>query len=209
MDKYDWKKHEKAIYGATTAPQIISLPIQKFICIAGAGNPNSLQFRTDVESLYGVAYTIKMKFKDTPNYFDYAVYPLEGFWSLTDKGIDTQNVAAKLDKNELKYNLMIKQPNFVDKNLFDKAKGIALTAKKNPQIKNARFCQIEENTVAQVLHIGSYDNEPETFEKLEKHLNNTGYKRTNRIHKEIYLSDARRVASNELKTILRVGISKK
>jgi hypothetical protein len=209
MDKYDYKKQEKTIYGTKTSPQIITLPTQKFICVSGEGNPNDLPFKTNIECLYGVAYTVKMKFKDYPNYFDYAVYPLEGFWSLTNEGAEIQNATGKLDKNELKYNLMIKQPSFVDQKLFDRAKDIALTTKDNPQIKNTRFCEIKEGTAAQILHIGSYDNESETFDKLEKYLDGAGYKRINRNHKEIYLSDARRTNPNELKTILRVEISEK
>jgi hypothetical protein len=209
MEKYDYKKQERAIYGLKTSPQIIALPPQKFICVLGAGNPNSLPFKTDIECLYGVAYKVKMKFKDYPNYFDYAVYPLEGFWSLTDEGIETQRATGELDKNELKYNLMIKQPSFVDQKLFGEAKNTALTTKGNPRIKDIQFCEIKEGTVAQVLHIGSYDREAETFEKLEKYLDGAGYKRVSHNHKEIYLSDARRVAPNELKTILRVEISGK
>jgi hypothetical protein len=150
-----------------------------------------------------------MKFKGEDNYFDYTVYPLEGYWSLTDKGIKIQKETGKLDKDELTYTLMIKQPSFVDIDLFNKALELAMETKKLELLNNVYFDQIEEGEVVQILHIGSYDDEPLSFEIINQFLDNNGYERTDLNHKEIYLSDARKTVPEKLRTILRVRVKKK
>ncbi len=54
-----------------------------------------------------------------------------------------------------------------------------------------------------MLHIGSYDNEPATFKIMEDYAKNQGLQRDSKVHREIYLSDFRKVAPEKLKTVLR------
>lgn len=206
--KYDYKKQEKEIYRVKDTPTIIDLNTQKYICIDSVGNPNSEGFSKNIKCLYSVAYTIKMKFKDIKDYFNYTVYPLEGYWGLTEKGIKIQNENGKLDKDELKYTLMIKQPSFVTKDLFNKAKELAIKTKKNELLNNVYYKEDAEGLCLQMLHIGSYDNEPSSFKIMEDCLKEKGYKRKEHNHKEIYLSDARKTEKEKLMTILRIKISK-
>lgn len=209
--KYDYKKDERDIYGVKKIPMVVNIPNQKFICIDGIGNPNSEDFAENIGVLYQMSYTIKMMPRNgyTPeHYFEYTIYPLEGLWSLTDKGIEIQKSRGELDKNEFKYTLMIKQPAFVNEEVFNRALEIAKKKKANILLDNVYYREIVEGLSCQILHNGSYDSEPESFEIMKKHLEENGYERMGFIHKEIYLSDARRTAADKLKTILRIKIKK-
>lgn len=209
--KYDYKKQEKELYGVKANPQKVDVPIQTFICIKGIGNPNSEMFAKHIEVLYQLSYTIKMMPKNgfTPKeYFDYVVYPLEGLWSLTEKGIQVKRQKNILDKNELIYTLMIKQPSFVDRSVFEIALEMATKKKANPLLKEVYYDELIEGPSIQILHIGSYDTEPESFIKIDQYMKDNNYRRESFDHKEIYLSDARKVEPNKLKTILRVRIER-
>lgn len=204
--KYEWKKSEKEIYPTRMKPIISQLPAQTFITISGAGNPNEKAFGEKVSGLYTLAYTIKMAPKKGivfPGAFDYAVYPLEGFWSLKDPLLD-----SPLDKSKLTYKIMLKQPEFVTPEVFEEA--LKLSQKKlSTALQNQLHLEtIEEGIVGQILHKGSFDSEPESFEKLANFLEGQGYQRTSKEHKEIYLNDFNKTAVENLKTILRVSIEK-
>lgn len=118
--KHEWRKHEKGLYIPKKKPEVVTVPAQKFLMIDGTGNPNSKQFSERIEVLYSLSYAIRMMPKQgyTPEgYFEYTVYPLEGLWDLTDKG-RKQKI---LDKDELLYTIMIRQPDFVTQEIVDKA----------------------------------------------------------------------------------------
>ena len=210
--KYEYKKEEKELYGVKTMPQVVDVPKQKFICIKDIGNPNSDNFKKNIEVLYQLSYSIKMMPRNgftLDGYFEYSVFPLEGLWSLTDKGIKIQQEKGILDKNEFVYTLMIKQPSFVDKDIFNKALELVKKKKPNKLLDEVFYDEIIEGLSIQILHNGSYDNEPESFNKIKKYLIDNNYERIGFTHKEIYLSDARKTTPDKLKTILRIKISKR
>ncbi len=131
--KYEWKKHERDFYGVRDKPQIITVPRRSFIMIKGVGNPNNEDFSERVGVLYSLAYPIKFGFKALCGnnkeqralyeYNDYSVYPLEGVWTSSNK--DDPH-----DKDSYEYTIMIRQPDFITKEMFEAA--LALTAKKKP-----------------------------------------------------------------------------
>jgi len=205
--KHEWRKHEKELYIPKQKPELVSVPEQKFFMIKGKGNPNSDDFSEKIEVLYSLSYAIRMMPKQgyTPEgYFEYTVYPLEGLWDLTEEGrrLDT------LDKDELLYTIMIRQPNFVTKDIVDKAFEIARKKKSNPLLDEVLFDTIEDGLSVQMLHIGPYDDEPQTFEKMKQFIEDNHFEIKTLRHREIYLSDARKVESAKLKTVLRYAIRK-
>lgn len=118
--KYEWRKQEKNLYIPKQKPELVSIPEQKFFLIKGKGNPNENEFAEKIGVLYSLAYAVRMMPKQgcTPaGYFEYTVYPLEGIWDLTEEGkkLDT------LNKDELLYTIMIRQPDFVTKEIVDRA----------------------------------------------------------------------------------------
>lgn len=200
--KHEYKKHEKTLYAPTENPHVLIVPKLKYFCIKGQGNPNQEDFAKRVEALYTLAYTLKMLPKKgihPEGYFEYTVYPLEGLWDLSDVG----RKKNQLDKNELVYTIMIRQPDFVSHELAEKVIEMAIAQKKNPLLQEASFEEIEDGLSIQVLHCGSYDDEAFSFAKMKAYIDEHQYVIKTLVHREIYLSDARKVEANKLKTILR------
>lgn len=200
--KYEWKKSEKELYLPKEVPTVVQVPRHKFFMIKGKGNPNDEDFSERIGVLYTMAYAVRMMPKNgfkPEGYYEYTVYPLEGLWDLTEEG---KNLNF-LDKNELLYTIMIRQPDFVDKDVVDKAFEIAHRKKPHPLLDEITFDDIEDGLSVQMLHKGSYDDESETFEKMKEFIDDNKLKRKSMIHREIYLSDARKVSRDKLKTVLR------
>ena len=205
--KYEWRKEEKHLYFPKEEPALVEIPKAKFICIKGKGNPNREDFSHRIEALYSIAYTIRMMPKNGFNpdgYFEYTVYPLEGLWDLTEEG----RKSKVLNKDELLYTIMIKQPNFVTEEVFKKALEMAAKKKHNPLLNEVYFDEIEDGLSVQILHIGPYDDEPRSFNKMKEFIKENNLKIRTLVHREIYLSDVRRVEEEKLKTVLRYRVSK-
>ena len=200
--KYEWKKNEKNLYGVKQKPQLIEIPSAYYIMIKGEGNPNESDFSNRVSALYSLAYGIKMLFKNMKKeeleYSDFTVFPLEGIWEKSDD--------EEFDKNKLKYTIMIKQPYFITKEIFDLAFEKLKKKKPNELYDEISFDCIESKKAIQILHIGSFDTEIESFEKLDNFANEMNLERSEKLHTEIYLNNKNRTAEDKLKTILRYNV---
>ncbi|RLC48749.1 MAG: hypothetical protein DRI23_10145 [Candidatus Cloacimonadota bacterium] len=205
--KHEWRKHEKDIYLPKQKPVLINIPAFNYFTIEGKGNPNDVFFAEYIGVLYSLAYAAKMSSKKgitLEGYFDYTVYPLEGVWDISDKA--KQNYSGKLNKNDLVFKLMIRQPEFVTHEFADQI--IDITKKKKPHklLEEVKYETIEEGKCVQMLHVGSYDSEPASFAKMEEFCEENELERFSKKHREIYLSDARKVVAEKLKTVLRYKV---
>ena len=205
QNKYEWRKKEKAIYLPKNQPEIIAVPEFKFITIEGEGSPAESLFTDNIGALYSLAYTIKMmpkKMETKPKgYFDFTVYPLEGVWDINDKA--KANFDGVINKEDFVYKLMIRQPNFVDKTFYMEMLEVVKEKKKNPLLDQLNFEHTSEGLCVQMLHLGPFEDEPASFERMENFAKDEGLIRLSKVHREIYLSDTRRVAPEKLKTVLR------
>lgn len=207
--KYEWKKIEKDNYLPKEKPTLIDIHKMKFFVIEGKGDPNtSLEFQDTIEALYSLSYSIKMRPKSgiTPDgYFYYTVFPLEGVWDIFDK----EKGYSVLNKDNLVYSLMIRQPDFVTDDLARKT--ILLVKQKKPKesLEKVEFETIEEGLCIQMMHIGSYDDEQKTFDIMEQYCEENNLVRSSHTHREIYLSDPRRVSKDKMKTVLRFMVKYK
>jgi len=205
--KYEWKKNEKQFYLPKNKPELIKLPKFKFYTIEGEGNPNDDFFAEYIGVLYALSYAVKMSPKkgmEPHGYYDYTVYPLEGVWDLkveARKAFD-----GSINKNDLVFKLMIRQPDFVTNDFALQI--IEQTRKKKPHdlLGKVKFEEIIEGDCIQMLHLGSYDSEPESFAIMERFAKQENYRRKEKTHREIYLSDARKVSPDKLKTVLRFNV---
>ncbi|MDR2585456.1 MAG: GyrI-like domain-containing protein [Prevotellaceae bacterium] len=212
---FDFKKAYKDLYAPKSKPSVIDVPEILFIHVHGEGNPNTSQeYKNAIEILYGLSYAIKMsKMNGTQpqGYYNYVVPPLEGLWWLglgDDQYFDGKTV---IDKDKLRWNSMIRQPEFVTQEVFEDAKLILSKKKPMLDLSLANLATWNEGLCAQIMHIGSYDDEPATIEILENFIIESGYKNDisqARKHHEIYLSDPRKTAPEKLKTIIRHPIFK-
>jgi len=206
MSKFEWRKEFKELYLPKQQPTKIDVPEMKFFTITGSGNPSEAPFKEHVETLYGLSYAIRMMPKKgiTPEgYFEYTVFPLEGHWDLDEEG----RKLDYLDKNHLVYKLMIRQPDFVTEELFEYALKTVKDKNKTANLDNVKFETITEGLCVQAMHIGSYDDEPKTFELMEQYCVENNLNRAEKTHREIYISDARKTPPEKLKTVLRFKVT--
>ena len=205
--KHEWKKKEKNRYLPKNKPEIINLPSFKFFTINGQGNPNDDFFGECIKALYSLSYAIRMSYKNgyqPDNFYEYTVYPLEGVWDLTEEA--KKNYNGILDKNSLVFNLMIRQPDFVTKEFAQEAFERTMKKKPNELLKSIKFTEYKEDKCVQMMHLGSYDNEPETFKIMEDFCKENNLIRKSKRHREIYITDPRKVSSEKLKTVLRYTV---
>jgi hypothetical protein len=207
--KKEWKKEEKELYLPKNEPVLIQIPKMNFFVVDGKGDPNtSKSFEEDVQALYSLSYCIRMMPKGgtTPKgYYEYTVYPMEGVWDV-EGGLDEFD---KLDKNKFIYSLMIRQPDFVDKDFANKVIEMTMKKKPNPSLSKVRFETIEDGLCVQMLHIGSYDDEPGSFNQMMNFCESNNLKRKGHKHREIYISDPRKNEPEKMKTTLRFWVDKK
>lgn len=198
----DFKKMEKDLYQPKTTPSIIEVGEMIFIAVDGRGDPNtSAEYTAAIEALYGLSYAIKMGNKSI---MEYVVPPLEGFWSVAD---DFKGGGASItDKSKFVWTMLIRQPDFVTDEIFKTAIASVTRKKPNLDISKARLIKLNEGLCVQVMHIGSYDNEPATIVAMEQYAAENEYVidiNDTRRHHEIYLSDPRKAAPEKMKTVIR------
>lgn len=199
--KYEWKKQEKKFYGAKKSPSLLTVPAQNYIMISGKGNPNDTDFSNRVSALYSLAYAIKMAYKSTTmqnEFSDFTIYPLEGIWKKTE--------TTELIKENLEYTIMIRQPYFICENMVKTALEQIKIKKPNSLFDEVSFDTMQDGKCIEILHIGAFDDEPISFEKMDQFALSNNLKRTKNYHREIYLNNANRVEKNKLKTILRYSV---
>ncbi len=207
MPPIDFKKQDKALYFPGPEPNIISVPPLLYIMVDGSGDPNtSPAYKDALQVLYGLSYAIKMSPKSGPapaDYFEYVVPPLEGLWTLP---ITDYSTIDRIDKESLVWTSMIRQPEFVTPAVFLAAKSSLARKKPKLDLSLARLELLEEGLCAQVMHTGSYDEEPATIRNLVTFIHNSGYSEdfaSGRRHHEIYLNDPQKTAPQALKTVIR------
>ncbi len=203
--KHEWRKQEKGFYLPKAKPEVVEVPAWKFVTLTGEGNPNCEPFAECIRALYSLAYGIKMTAKKAgcapAGHYDYAVYPLEGVWDLNEDA--RKNFTGRINKDDLVFKLMIRQPDFVDQSFFRMILDSVKARNPHALLDEVRFETIKEEKCIQMLHVGPYDEEPASFEKMEKFASEQGLTRLSKIHREIYLSDFRKTAPSRLKTVLR------
>ena len=207
---FDFKKEYKEFYLPKNKPQIVNVPKANYIAIRGQGNPNEEggAYQRAISVLYAVAYTLKMSYKTDykiAGFFEYVVPPLEGFW--WQDGICGVDYSKK---DEFNWISIIRLPDFITRENFDWAVKTA-SEKKKIDCSKAEFLTIEEGLCVQIMHFGSYDDEPASLEKMDKYLEENGYEKDfsdTRLHHEIYLSDPRKSTPDKQKTVIRHPVKK-
>jgi len=203
--KYEWKKQEKGLYGVKPVPSLVIIPEQNYIMIDGKGNPNDTDFSDRVSALFSLAYTIKMRYKtlavkdDMENGIDdFTVYPLEGVWSLS--------TGMELVKQNLEYTIMIRQPDFINREMVASALEQVKVKRPSTLFDEVYFDTMKNGACIECLHVGSFDDEPVSFEKMKQYAEANHLQYVKNIHREIYLNNANRVEKSRLKTILRYSV---
>lgn len=207
---FNYKKEYKEFYMPKNKPEIVNVPSANYIAVRGVGNPNveGGAYQRAIGVLYAVAYTLKMSYKTDykiEGFFEYVVSPLEGFW--WQPGTDGWDYS---NKDAFHWISVIRVPEFVKEEDFKWAVDTA-TKKKKMDCSNAELLTVEEGLCVQMMHMGAFDDEPATVALMDEFIKQNGYVNDineNRLHHEIYLSDARKVAPEKWKTVIRHPIKK-
>ena len=200
MDKIVFKKELQHLYNPSSREfSTVEVPEMQFLMVDGHGDPNTAQAYQDaVEALYAVAYKLKFMSKKQMEK-DYVVPPLEGLWWAEDM----ETFTVKRDKSTWDWTMMIMQPDWITPEMFAQAVAEVQKKKDLPALSKVRLEPYAEGLAVQILHIGSYDDEAPTLERLHREfIPQNGYVMTGK-HHEIYLGDPRKVAPEKLKTVLR------
>ena len=207
---FDFKKEYIEFYQPPKKPVIVTIPAMNFVAVCGKGDPNDPDgdYKAAISLLYGIAYTIKMSYKGDhkiDGFFEYVVPPLEGLWQQPDEdGVDFAH------KESFEWVSMIRLPEFVTPEVFEWAREEA-TRKKKMDFSRVEFFHYEEGLCVQCMHVGSYNDEPETLRQMDEFAAGQGYAvdfSDQRRHHEIYLSDPNKTAPEKCKTVLRHPIRK-
>ena len=207
---FDFKKEYKEFYMPKNKPEIVTVPQANYIAVRGKGNPNEIDgaYQKAISILYAVAYTLKMSYKTEhkiEGFFEYVVPPLEGLWWQDNvDGIDYADKAA------FNWISVIRLPEFITQKDFEWAVETA-SEKKKLDCSSAEFLTVDEGLCVQIMHIGAFDDEPQTVTLMDEYIAQNGYENDiteSRLHHEIYLSDARKVAPEKWKTVIRHPIKR-
>lgn len=207
---FDFKKEYKMFYKPKNKPEIVEVPKAHYIAVRGKGDPNETggAYQQAIQLLYSVAYTLKMSYKTDyhmEGFFEYVVPPLEGLW-WQDRGGDINYK----DKSAFHWISLIRLPDFVTPKDLDWAIATA-SKKKKLDCSPVEWLTLDEGLCVQIMHQGPFDDEPKTIALMQEFLTENGYVTDltdERCHHEIYLSDARRVAPDKWKTVIRLPIKK-
>jgi len=203
--KYDVKREHPELYAPSAKEfTVVDVPRMQYLAVDGHGDPNTAaRYRDAVEALFGVAYAVKFASRRTLQR-DFVVAPLEGLWWAEDQG-----AFVARDKGAWSWTLLIAQPDWIDDGAVAaaidvvRAKGVTAGARENPALDELRLEHLHEGPSAQILHVGSYDDEAPTLARLHDEWMPQHGLTFGGPHHEVYLSDARRTAPEKLRTVLR------
>ena len=203
MRKIDYKKELKHLYRPSAKKvEAVDVPRMNFLMMDGKGDPNTSQeFKDAIGVLYPLSYTLKFMIKKGGIGVDYGVLPLEGLWWADDMSsfVDDR-------REHWQWTLMIMQPELVTEQMVQEANAQVLKKKNPVSLPLVRFESFEEGKVAQILHVGPFSEEGPSVEKVHAFIEESGSQRRGK-HHEIYLSDIRRAAADNWKTIIRQPMS--
>ena len=203
MEKTDLTKVFKQYFSAKAKPELVDIEAAQFISITGKGDPSGDAFAGSIQALYTAAYGIKFFYKEQGK--DFVVSKLEGLWQFDlekYKGIGMADAPAKIPRSEWEYRLLIRVPDFVSRQVVEKALPEISIKKENAQVKEVEWFELKEGKSVQMLHVGPFSTEPESLALMAQFMVEKGLTH-NGLHHEIYLSDFRKTPDAKLKTILR------
>lgn len=208
IEKIDFKKKDKALYFPKTSPSLVDVPKMKFITFMGKGNPDDpgCKYSAALKIVYSISYAIKLDKANIEGYCGYSIPPLETLiWTEDDFSL-----AENADKSRYMWKVMLRQPDFIDENAFKRASE-TIQKRKKIRTTEARFEIIEEGLCVQCMHIGAYDDEVATNDKILRFIAENGYVSDtgcNRSYHEIYLNSPQKTSPVNMKTVMRHPVKK-
>ncbi len=200
-------EHARDYRDEITAPadriRLLDVPLRRYLMVDGTDRPGGEGFGNAVGSLYPVAYTLHFLLKRRG--VDAPVGGLEGlFWTDALGPIAPETLqSAGGGGVPWSWRLLLPVPREATDADVAQAFEEAGRKKTRPRLLEQVRCEAwEEGPVAQIMHVGPYDAEPPTIERLHREIVDRGL-RARGCHHEIYISDPGRTKPERLKTIIR------
>lgn len=194
--KIDFKKDYKRFFNPPDARVVEEdIPPFRYLMVDGEGAPGGQAYMDAIATLYPVAYTLKFALKPE---FEFTIGPLETLW-----WHDSAGAFPISDPSQWKWTAMIIVPDFVTEDHVAAAiDSVRSEGKPAPLLDRVRLDVLDEGRSVQIMHIGPYEAEPATIQRLHDYITDNGLTMRGR-HHEIYLSDPRATAPERLKTAIR------
>jgi hypothetical protein len=197
--KTNFRKSLDSYHARGDEIRLLQVPPLQYLMIDGQGDPNtSPEYAEALRVLYPFAFALKFASKEHLGR-DYVVPPLEGLWWAEDMAAFT----TSRNKSAWSWTVMLMTPSWLTAEHLAAARDTVASKKPSLPLERVRVEVLEEGLSAQTLHVGSFEDEGLVLADLHEHfIPQHGLVMTGR-HHEIYLSDPRRTAPSNLKTILR------
>ena len=204
MSLTDLRKDFKQLFSASAKkPAIVDVPKLKYLTYDGEGHPaDNEAFQKGFEALFSIGYTLKFTLKYSPSELDFKVMPPEALYWTAD-----ETPLSDAPSEQWRWRLMIAVPDFIDGVKVREARQTIKRKKGLTSVDHLRLRTFREGKTLQLMHIGPYDQEGPTIERMCEFAAENGL-RIDGKHHEIYCSDPRRTAPEKLKTILRLPVKK-
>ena len=196
MEKLDFSKTHRDLYTANQSVKEVKADAGTYLYVDGKGEPGGADYTTAMQQLYPFVYTLKFAHKAAGD-FDFTVGKMECLW---------YDDPAKTSMNQWRWRLMIRVPDAITKTEMEKTKK-QITTEKKTDVGSVEYGKFKEGRCLQVLHVGPYEKENETYSKLHSFADDAHLNWNGPAH-EIYLSDPRRTAPEKLTTIIRMPVRK-
>ncbi len=181
------------------AVRFVDLPAHRFVMIDGEGRPGDATFAARMPGLYATAYTLHFALKRR-GVVD-RIGPLEGLW-WPGEGAVAQDMVTGVDQGGWHWTLLIGLSDEASPEELEAALAVGRAKLVEPFAANLRIEAFEEGRAAQTMHLGPYDAEGPTIERLHAAIAAAGL-HARGAHHELYLGDPRRSAPARLRTLVR------
>lgn len=196
MDKINFKKDLGYLYNASSrTPSIVQVPEMYYLKIEGEGSPEGQGFQHAAGTLYPIAYTLKYMIRENLN-IDFGVMPMEVQWNVNRER-----------KGEFTWTMMLMQPHYIAKKLFEEACDRVAVKYNVPYLSKVRYENLAEGLCVQMMHKGDYNLMNHTLEIMIDYIKEQGYTSSRDTH-DIYLNNVLKTKTENLKTIMRLPIFK-
>lgn len=205
METIDLRTMYKHLYRPSAKkPVIVEVPRMRFLMVHGSAYPGKPEYLARMQALFTIAYPLKFAAKSELG-ISYPVMPPEGlYWDpsgapLTDESQD----------QTMLWTLMSLVPDEITPEFMDRVREDVRRKKGDdvPPIDELVIEDYIEGTSVQVMHIGPYDAEMPTIERMQAFAAEQGYEMAGK-HHEIYLGDPNKSGPEKLKTVLRYPVRK-
>jgi hypothetical protein len=203
MQQLDLRKELKYLYQPSAkTPAIVEVPRMRFLTVEGAGGVGEGAFQDAIGAIFSLGYPVRFGAKKQLE-IEYPVMPLEGLYWDAEGGFEVSLAQAK----ELAWKLMMMVPFVIPADFIEATRAEVAAKKELPRLADVRVEDLAEGTSVQVMHIGPYDAETPTVERMLAFAAEQGY-RVCGAHHEIYIGDPNRSAPDKLKTVLRYPVTR-